>query len=190
MVNVRVWSDFVWPWCYVGLGEAEKLRKEYDVHFDWRPFLLRPDTPPQGSPVPEYVQKRWKDPDDPLKKRAAALGLKMVPRQIIPSTRRAHEAAEFAREQGRKGPMHAALLRRYWSEGQDLWSLETLRGAAVEAGLEPDGLQKAIEEGRYRPAVEEALREAQEAGIDARPTVLFDDPVAAQRAHEDPRLQT
>ena len=147
---------------------------------------MRPDTPPQGSPVPEYVQKRWKDPDDPLKKRAAALGLKMVPRQIIPSTRRAHEAAEFAREQGRLDPMHAALLRRYWSEGQDLWSLETLRGAAVEAGLDPDELQKAIEEGRYRPAVEEALREAQETGIHAVPTFVFDDRFAVQGAQEYP----
>lgn len=147
---------------------------------------MRPDTPPQGSPVPEYVQKRWKDPDDPLKKRAAALGLKMVPRQIIPSTRRAHEAAEFAREQGRLDPMHAALLRRYWSEGQDLWSLETLRGAAVEAGLDPDELQKAIEEGRYRPAVEEALREAQETGIHAVPTFLFDGQLAIQGAQEYP----
>src|SRR5258708_11140319 len=132
MVNVRVWSDFVWPWCYVGRGEAEKLRKEYDVHFDWRPFLLRPDTPPQGSPVPEYVQKRWKDPDDPLKKRAAALGLKMVPRQIIPSTRRAHEAAAFSREQGRPYPMHAPLLRRSLREGHDPSSLATPRAAAPE----------------------------------------------------------
>ncbi len=113
---------------------------------------MRPDTPPQGSPVPEYVQKRWKDPDDPLKKRAAALGLKMVPRQIIPSTRRAHE----------------------------------LRGAAVEAGLDPDELQKAIEEGRYRPAVEEALREAQETGIHAVPTFLFDGQLAIQGAQEYP----
>jgi len=132
------------------------------------------------------VQKRWKDPNDPLKKRAAALGLKMIPREIIPSTRRAHEAAEFAREQGRLDPMHAALLRRYWSEGQDLWSLETLRGAAAEAGLDPDALQKAIEEGRYRLAVEEALREAQEMGIHAVPTFVFDDQFALQGAQEYP----
>lgn len=132
------------------------------------------------------MQKRWKDPNDPLKKRAAALGLKMIPREIIPSTRRAHEAAEFAREQGRLDPMHAALLRRYWSEGQDLWSLETLRGAAAEAGLDPDALQKAIEEGRYRLAVEEALREAQEMGIHAVPTFVFDDQFALQGAQEYP----
>jgi predicted DsbA family dithiol-disulfide isomerase len=162
--------------------EIEKLGKEYDLRVDWRPFFLRPDTPPEGSPLPDYVKQRQKDPADPLKLRAEREGLKMVRREIVPSTRRAHEAAEFARAHGKLDPMHAALLRRYWSEGQDLWSLDTLRGAAVEAGLDPDELQRAIEEARFRPAVEEAVREARELGVSAVPTFVFDGDGAAGRS--------
>jgi predicted DsbA family dithiol-disulfide isomerase len=137
-------------------------------------------------PVPAYVKARRADPDNPLKARARALGLTMIEREIIPSTRRAHEAAELARARGKLEPMHAALLRRYWSEGQDLWQLEVLRGAAAESGLDPDELQRAIEAGTHRDAVERAVREARDLGVRAVPTFLFDDRLVVEGAQELP----
>ncbi|MBU8898920.1 DsbA family oxidoreductase [Corallococcus sp. H22C18031201] len=183
-VTIRVWSDFVCPWCYVGLSEVEKLRKEYDVQVDWRPFFLRPETPPEGLPLPEYVRERMKDPNNPLKVRAAQAGLTMVHRDIIPSTRRAHEATEFARDAGKLDPFHAAVLRRYWTEGQNLWEFETLRGAAQDAGVDPDALQRALEEGRYTKRVEESVREAQGLGVNAVPTFVLGERFALQGAQE------
>jgi predicted DsbA family dithiol-disulfide isomerase len=153
--------------------EVEKLKQQYDVQVDWRPYFLRPETPPEGLVLPAAIRERMKDPNNPLKRRAAAAGLTMVEREVIPSTRRAHQAAEFARDQGRLEPFHAALLRRYWSEGQDLWQWETLRGAAQEAGLDPEAMQRAVEEGRYR-----------EMGIQAVPTFILGERFALQGAQE------
>ena len=164
--------------------EVEKLKKEYDVQVEWRPFFLRPETPPEGLPLPEYVRERMKDPNNPLKRRAAAAGLKMVEREVIPSTRRAHQAAEYAREHGKLEAFNAAILRRYWSEGQDLWQWDTLRGAAQEAGLDPDEVQRAVEDGRYRQAVEDAVKQAHEWGINAVPTFVLGDKFGLQGAQE------
>ncbi|MCA1825481.1 MAG: DsbA family oxidoreductase [Myxococcales bacterium] len=166
--------------------EIEKLRKEYDLAVDWRPFFLRPETPPEGSPVPAYVRERMKDPDDPLKKRAEREGLKMVRRETIPSTRRAHEAAEYARSKGKLEPMHGELLKAYWTEGKDLHSFDVLREAAVKAGLDPDEMQRELEKGTFKPIVEEGIREAHELGIHAVPTFVFDDRLAVQGAQELP----
>ena len=166
--------------------EIAKLGREYDLTVDWRPFFLRPDTPPEGRPLPAYVRARANDPNDPLKKRAEREGLVMVRREIVPSTQRAHEAAEFARAHGQLGPMHASLLRRYWTEGQDLYSFETLRGAAEEVGLDPDELQRETEAGTYRPAVEESISEARLLGIHAVPTFVFDGRLGVQGAQELP----
>ena len=46
--TIIVISDFVCPWCYIGLSEVEKLSKEYDIDVEFAPFFLRPDTPPDG----------------------------------------------------------------------------------------------------------------------------------------------
>ncbi len=110
----------------------------------------------------------------------------MVRRELVPSTRRAHEAAEYARAHGKLSPMHAALLRRYWAEGQDLYAMDTLRGAAVEVGLDADDLERAIASGAFRPAVEAAVSEARELGIHAVPTFVFDGKLAVEGAHELP----
>jgi predicted DsbA family dithiol-disulfide isomerase len=169
--------------------EVEKLRREYDIQVDWQPFLLRPQTPPEGLPLPDYVRERMRDPDDPLKRRAARAGLTLVHRELIPSTRRAHEAAEHARAHGLLEPFHAALLRRYWSEGQDLWSLDVLKDAAREVGLDPDALGQDLESRRYEPGVAEALRQAREAGVEAVPTFLVGERFVIRGAQEYPTFR-
>jgi predicted DsbA family dithiol-disulfide isomerase len=83
---------------------------------------------------------------------------------------------------GKLEPFHAALLRRYWSEGQDLWQWDTLRGAARDAGLDPEAMQQAVEQGRYTQVVEDAIREAREMGIQAVPTFVLGDRFALQGA--------
>ncbi len=116
----------------------------------------------------------------------------MVRREIVPSTRRAHEAFEYARAKGprsKANQMHAVLLRRYWSEGQDLYAMDTLRGAAAEVGLDPDELERALETGAFRPAVEGYIRAAHHMGIDAVPTFVFDERLAVQGAQELPVLR-
>jgi predicted DsbA family dithiol-disulfide isomerase len=141
-------------------------------------------------PLPAHVRARANDPDGPLNQRARREGLTIVRREIVPSTRRAHEAAEFARTRGKLSEIHAALLRRYWTQAQDLHDISILRAAGEEAGLDPDELQRAIEAGSFRPAVEASLREAHELGIRAVPTFIFDDRLAVQGAHELPAFRS
>lgn len=137
-------------------------------------------------PLPAHVRARADDPDSPLNQRARREGLTIVRRELVPSTRRAHEAAEFARSRGKLREIHAALLRRYWTEAQDLYAMETLRAAAGEAGVDADELEGAIEAGTFRAPVEASVREARELGIRAVPTFVFDGRLAVQGAHELP----
>ena len=123
--------------------------------------------------MPEAIRAKVQDPNHPIKLRAKAAGLTMrFDRELIPSTRRAHEAVELARDRGTLDAFHASLLRRYWTDGEDLWQLATLRGAAADAGLSPDELEDALARQTYRPRVEEALAEAARLGIHAVPTFL------------------
>lgn len=150
---------------------------------------MRPETPPEGLLLPPAILARIRDPRSPLKARARAAGLTMQERERIPSTRRAHQTAEFARAHGGLERTHAALLRRYWAEGADLWSLDTLRGAVSEAGLDADALESAIAEGTYAEEVERRVREAGELGVRAVPTFLFDEKLALEGAHELPTFE-
>jgi len=34
---------------------VDQLKAEYKVAVEWRPFYLRPDTPPEGMDLPDYI---------------------------------------------------------------------------------------------------------------------------------------
>lgn len=51
-VEVTITSDLVCPWCWVGLKKLQIASKDANVsaNITWKPFMLRPDTPVQGTP--------------------------------------------------------------------------------------------------------------------------------------------
>src|SRR4051812_20267370 len=58
--SVIVISDFICPWCYIGLAQIERLAEEYDLEVDFAPYLLDPTIPPEGKPRQGQTQ-----PGDP-----------------------------------------------------------------------------------------------------------------------------
>ena len=121
-------------------------------------------------------------PDNPLRARAAALGLTLVEREHIPSPRRAHECTEYARAEGRLEPFHAAVLASYWSRGEDLHDWAVLGAAAAQAGLDAAAMRAAVEAGTFRSAVDERVEAAHAAGIHAVPTFVLADRLVVQGA--------
>jgi predicted DsbA family dithiol-disulfide isomerase len=184
--SIRVWSDYVCPWCYVGLKEAEKLHQEFKVELDWQPFELRPGAPETGWAIPEHIRAKMNAPDNPLKLRAQRLGVTLVEREWIPSSRRAHECTEYARSQFKLEPFHAAVLEAYWSRGQDLHEWAVLEAAAVTAGLDPGAMRATVESGSFKSEVDSRVGAAHAIGVHAVPTFLLGEKYLIQGAQEYP----
>ncbi len=124
------------------------------------------------------------DPNNPLKRRAALLGLTMQDHELIPSTRRAHQAAKWAGPRGKLAAMHEEILKRYWTLGEDIGQWPALRAAAEDAGLDPDAMQEAVDSGSFQGEVDRDLEEARELGIHAIPTFVVGGTHAVQGAQE------
>jgi predicted DsbA family dithiol-disulfide isomerase len=164
--------------------EVEKVRREFEVRLIPKAFYLRPDTPPEGSPLPAQIRERMKDPANPLKRRAAELGLTMADHDVIPSTRRAHQASKWAKSLGQEEALHEQLLRHYWTLGEDIGQWPALRSAAQDAGLDPDQMQAAVESGAFQKAVDDDLNEGAALGIHAVPTYVLADRHGIQGAQD------
>ena len=157
---------------------VEKLKAEYGVDVDWWPFLLRPDTPPEGMELPPHIRARYAGTSERLRQRARAAGMEMVTPTRIPNTRLAHEATAFAREQGKGEAFHRVVFHKFYGEGQDIGQWGVLRAAAEEVGLDPDTMRRELETGKYRALVEAHVSEAYGLGITAVPTYIFDNKYA------------
>jgi predicted DsbA family dithiol-disulfide isomerase len=152
---------------------AERFRREYGVELTWEPFFLRPDAPPNGWALPEYIRARMNRPDNPLQQRAKALGLPLVEREWIPSSRHALEANEFVRPTGRLDAFHSAVNDRYWAKAQDISDWAVLEAAANDVGVDGKAMRAQAEAGAFNAALERRIAQARALGINAVPTYVF-----------------
>ena len=99
-----------------------------------RPYLLRPDRPPEGEPRRLFDGETETELSPAAQERARAVGLVMRRPQWSPNTILAHEATLYAREKGLDGDLHHALARAYWELRADLSSPEIFGESARRCG--------------------------------------------------------
>jgi predicted DsbA family dithiol-disulfide isomerase len=161
---------------------VERLKQEYDVEVRWMPFELRPGLPKEGQALPEYIRASVKDPNNPLLKMAKAQGVPMVFKEMLFSSRLAHEATEFARTRGRQEEFHHAVFARYWGQDQDIASVEMLCQAATEVGLDAVEMKEALTARTYKAEVDALLRNGREMGVSGVPLYVINEEIGISGA--------
>ncbi len=155
---------------------VEKLKAEYQVDVEWRPFYLYFDTPPEGRDLPDYVKRaRANGSEERLAAMARMHGMDFVSTTRIYNTRLAHEATEYAREHGQGNEFHKVVFRKVYAEGQDPSDWDVLRAAAEEVGLNPEELQQQVQADKYKANVEEQVKRAYQIGVQGVPTYVIND---------------
>lgn len=98
-VRITVFSDYVCPFCYLEEPELARMKERYGdgVTVDRRAYELRPYPVPTLDLDGEYLRRVWNASVYPM---AALLGMALRLPPVQPRSRRALEAAEFARERG------------------------------------------------------------------------------------------
>jgi predicted DsbA family dithiol-disulfide isomerase len=166
---VRVFSDYVCPFCYVGKRRADRLREEFDVEVEYAPFEIHPEVPPEGVPANYlgrgYYEKAWRA----VVALAEEEGLDMKPPPVIANSRCALVGAEFALEHGRFDAYHEAVFRAYFCDGRNIGDVAVLADLARDVGLDAEAFVAHVE-ARKRDV---DLSRAFEAGVWGVPTFLI-----------------
>ena len=185
-IRLLVVSDYICPWCYIGFTRIEHLRTEFNVDLNVGAYELRPGIPPEGVSRAEASKGRVYPPGylENLRNLAAECGIDMKRPPLVPNTRKAHEATEFAKEQGKVWEIHRALFHAYFEEERNLGDTDVICDVAAAIGLDADELRRAIDDRRYADDVEQQLAWARAAGITGVPTVIFAEKFAVVGAQE------
>jgi predicted DsbA family dithiol-disulfide isomerase len=160
-----VFADYACPFCYLAEVALAQLAAD-GCTIERRAFELRP--PP--APLPDLRAPRyragWEAAVQPL---ADRLGLEMrfPPRPV--RTRKAHEAAAFARSRDRLEAIHVAIHRAYFVEGRDIGRIDVLVAIGEEIGLDPVELKVELDVDRWTAQVAGDEAEAERLGITAVP---------------------
>lgn len=174
-MKVRVFSDYICPFCYIGKERVERLKEEFGVEVEWKGIELHPEIP-EGGATPEelgfdqgYIEVAWSS----MGELAREDRLDIEPPEKIPSSRLALEISEFAREKGKLEVFKDKVFNAYWKEGRDIGDKEILFSLAREAELEVEELQSYLDSGRGKEKLKENLEEAEREGVVGVPTFVI-----------------
>jgi predicted DsbA family dithiol-disulfide isomerase len=185
-LRLRVVSDYICPWGYIGLTRLERLRDEFAVELDVGAFELRPGLPPEGLPRDQVYANRVYPPGylDNMRQTAREAGIDMKRPPLIPNTRKAHEATEAAKEAGVLLPFHRSVFRAYWEDEENIGDMAVLCRIAAECGLDASELRAALDVGRFATPVQEEIDWSRAAGITGVPTFIFNEKFSVVGAQE------
>jgi len=99
--------------------------------------------------------------------------LKLKRSPIVPCSRPALEAAEYAKEQGKFEQFHLAVFKAFWQEGRNIGLRGVIREIAQECGLDADEVERCLDEGRHADTVTIQSEEAKKAGINGIPAFII-----------------
>jgi predicted DsbA family dithiol-disulfide isomerase len=109
------------------------------------------------DPNGEYLHRVWGSSVYPL---ARNLGIDIKLPPVQPRSRRAHEAAHWARRHGKFREYNNALFRGFFQRGEDIGNIEVLVRLASDLGLDGNDLRAALDNGLYLENVLADEREA------------------------------
>ncbi|MEJ1097819.1 MULTISPECIES: DsbA family oxidoreductase [unclassified Pseudoxanthomonas] len=189
-IKIDFVSDVVCPWCAVGLNALEqaiaRVGDELQVELHFHPFELNPQMAAEGEDVTEHLTRKYGISEaqvaqngEAIRVRGEALGFTfdMARRRRIYNTFDAHRLLHWAGELGaqQQRDLKHALLRAYFTEGENVSSPEVLAKVAEEVGLDGARAKAILASDEYAEAVRAQETFYQQQGIQAVPSVIFND---------------
>jgi len=179
-------SDVVCPWCAIGLASLQqalaKLDGEVAAEIHFQPFELNPQMAAEGEDSTEHLVRKYGSTAEQIdanraaiRARGAALGFtfNMDRRSRVYNTFDAHRLLHWAELEGRHLALKQALLRAYFTDGEDVSAHDTLLRLAGEAGLDIERAQQILAGDTYADEVRAQEQFFQSRGIHSVPATII-----------------
>lgn len=185
IIQVRIVSDVICPWCWVGKRNLEKAmelsgipRSMFDI--EWHPFQLRPHTPEEGVEKSPNVEERV---PPRLKQIGLQVGIEFTGKtDRTPNTLKAHTLLKYALEQSKQrkdggelqNRLAEALFRMYFTDGKFVGAMDVLKQAAKEVGLDEEEAAKYVNDDENQEQVRREVIQDSKQSISGVPTFFID----------------
>ncbi|HYM86446.1 MAG TPA: DsbA family oxidoreductase [Pseudoxanthomonas sp.] len=188
-IKIDFVSDVACPWCAIGLRSLEEAMArvpDLQVELHFQPFELNPQMPAEGEGAVEHLTRKYgisaeqaAQNGEAIRARGAQLGFefRMDKGRHVYNTFDAHRLLHWTGLEGaeRQHALKHALLRAYFTGGEDVSSSAILARLARESGLDGERAQRILDTDEYAEAVRAQERFYSAQGISAVPTVIFND---------------
>ncbi|KAK3384994.1 DSBA-like thioredoxin domain-containing protein [Podospora didyma] len=180
--NIKVVSDAICPWCYLGTKRLERAISLYKQDIPggandtftitYFPFYLDPTLPKTPVDSKAYLAKkigadRMAMAHARLKTLGEAEGICFSLNGKLGNTRDAHRLVQLAKTKSNEtqNRVMAALFKSYFEEDADITSQATLLAAGEKAGLDKSEVKQWLDDGKGGDEVDSEVEQAYRDGV-------------------------
>lgn len=187
-IKIDFVSDVSCPWCAVGLSSLEQALSRIDgdieteLHF--QPFELNPDMPPEGQDTVERLSRKYGMTPEQVHQngevitargREVGFTFNMDKRTHTYNTFDAHRLLHWAGLEGHQLALKHALLKAYFTDGDNPSAKEVLIRLCRESGLDQDRAREVLDSDEYAAEVRARERFYTQQGINSVPSIILND---------------
>ncbi len=175
MKEIKIFSDYACPFCYIGLAIAMKLKEEVeDLKIEFVPFLLSPDLPLEGGDLRDSLdEKVIENGYKRIERLGREYGLVYKNKNKKFNTNRLHRAGLYAQSQG-KGLEFSLLAYKYIFEyGKNVGDPLIINEIALVLELDTLEMNTEIDKGSFEAEMAEADRLKDVYEINSVPTFII-----------------
>jgi predicted DsbA family dithiol-disulfide isomerase len=185
---VKVTSDFICPWCWIGHRNLKSALSQVDVEHQpeiaYVPFELNPSLPPRGVDRKEYRTTKFgssnrsllMDADVTAAGKAVGAEFNYEKVTVTPNTLLAHRLMVFAQRKGdakRTEALFEGIFAAYFSRGENIGLVDVLVKVASGVGFDGDEVRDFLlsDEGKAEVVAKEM--DAQQDGVRGVPSFII-----------------
>ena len=181
-------SDVSCPWCAIGLQSLQtaldRLEGQAEVEIHFQPFELNPHMVPEGQDITEHLSEKYgSTPEqaaqarEAIRARGEALGFtfNMAKRGRIYNTFDAHRLLHWAESEGKQMALKKALLKAYFTDGENPSDTALLVRVAGEVGLDTARAAAILDSDTFADEVRAQEQFYLGQGINSVPAVIIND---------------
>lgn len=177
--KILIFSDYAWPFCYIGKGIVDELKKEFEIEDEWIPYELHPEVPIEGGKVSDlFPGMSVENMFNNLSNMGKKFDITFSGTDLISNTHSALLATEYAKEKGKFHEFHDKLFFVYFNEGKNIGNVELLKSIAENIGLNKEEMIKRIKDGTYENNLAKAKNLALQYEVNSTPTFIINDKYA------------
>lgn len=176
-MNIKIFSDFSCPFCYIGFSIAERLKEEHpEINIEWLPYELDPGLSEEGADLTKRIPKEKIDMSfRRIERLGSEYGLIYNNRYKKFNTHKLHKGALYAEKEGKFYEFAKEAFKAIFEYGKNVSESAVLNEIGLKAGLNIVEMNNCISSDAFDEVFEESNKLVSVFEVDSVPTFIVND---------------
>jgi predicted DsbA family dithiol-disulfide isomerase len=173
-IKIKMYSDYICPFCYLGEAIIEKLKSRFDIEIEHIGIEIHPETPEEGVDLRGRIYG-IEEMYENLRCRGKEYGLKFCDAKLLSNSRKALIVSEYARKVGKNAEFTHEAFKAYFERCSDIGKESVILEIAQKVGLIKKDVDDCLKNPLYQNSFANNCAEARKLDVWSVPTFIIND---------------